>query len=322
MTRLTAAGSCAECSDGSVTSAPVQPANGLDRRGVVEGIGAHVAWGLFPAFWPLLDPAAPVEVLAHRVLWTLVLMAGVLALRRGWSDLRTLSVRGWVIVTAAALCIATNWGAFIYGVSVDQVVEVALGYYMAPLFSVLLGVLVLRERPRVAQWVALGIATVAVVIIAIATGSPPWLGLVLASSFGVYGLLKKTVPLPAAASLTAEGVVLAVPALVLIVVLQVTGSGTLASAGPWHVVLLVVSGPVTAVPLLLYGAAARRIPLTTLGTLMYLTPTLQFLWGWLVIGEAMPTGRWIGFGLVWLALAIFTVDLVRSARLAPLPQPA
>lgn len=271
-------------------------------------------WGLFPAFWPLLDPAAPVEVLAHRILWTLVLMVGVLSLRHGWTELRGLPARGWLTVTAAALCIAANWGLFIYGVAIHQVVEIALGYYVSPLFSVLLGVLVLRERPRPVQWLALSIATAAVVVISVGIGRPPWLGLALGASFGVYGLLKKTVRLTSTASLTAEGIVLGPAAGALIVALQVAGTGTLVDHGAAHVLLLAAAGPVTAVPLLLYGAAARRVPLITLGTLMYVTPTLQFLWGVLVVGEAMPALRWVGFALVWVALAIFTVDLARRTR--------
>jgi chloramphenicol-sensitive protein RarD len=290
------------------------PFTHLDRRGVALGVGAYVTWGLFPAFWPLLDPAAPIEVLAHRILWTLVLMAVVLSLLHRWSDLRGLALRHWLTVTAAAVCIAVNWGVFIYGVAIGHVIEIALGYYMSPLVSVLLGVLVLHERPRALEWVALAVATSAVLIISVSNGSPPWLGLALAVSFGLYGLLKKAVPLSSAAGLTAEGVVLGPIAAVLIVVLQIGGTGTLVDHGAWHIVLLMAAGPVTALPLVLYGAAARRIPLTTLGTLMYLTPTLQFLWGVLVVGEAMPAVRWAGFTLVWLALAILTVDLVRAAR--------
>jgi chloramphenicol-sensitive protein RarD len=279
---------------------------------VVLGAASYAVWGLFPAYWPLLDPAAPVEVLAHRVLWTLVLMAAVLTVLRGWTALRTLAARGWAMVTAAAVLIAVNWGLFIYAVSVGHVVEVALGYYIGPLVNVLLGVFVLRERLRAVQWVAVGIATVAVLVIAVGDGRVPWLGLGLAVSFATYGLIKKTVPLPATASLTAEGVVLAPLAVAYIVLLQVTGSGTLTGHGAAHVALLMSAGPVTAVPLLLYGASARRIPLSTLGTLQYLAPTLQFLWGVLVVGEAMPAERWVGFGLVWLALVLFTLDLLRS----------
>jgi chloramphenicol-sensitive protein RarD len=293
----------------------------LDGRGVALGLGGYVIWGLFPAFWPLLDPAAPIEVLAHRILWTMLLMAAVLGLMRGWTELRRLSPPGWATVTAAALCIAVNWGVFIYGVAIDQVVEIALGYYMSPLVSVLLGVVVLRERPRRLQWAALAIGTVAVVVISVGNGRLPWIGLALATSFGVYGLLKKTVPLGPVASLTAEGLVLGPVAAVFVVAIQVAGTGTLTDHGPWHVLLLVAAGPVTAVPLLLYGAAARRIPLTTLGTLMYATPTLQFLWGVLVLGETMPAVRWAGFVLVWVALAILTADLLRATRSRAPTQP-
>lgn len=288
---------------------------------MTQGLAAHVIWGLFPAFWPLLDPAAPVEVLAHRILWTLLFMSVVLGLLRGWTQLRHLGLLGWAAVAAAAACIAANWGLFIYGVAIDHVVDIALGYYISPLVSMLLGVLVLRERPRRLQWVALAIATVAVVLISAGSGRAPWLGLALAATFGGYGLLKKTVPIGSTAGLTAEGVVLGPLAAAFIVVLQLTGSGTLTGHGPWHVLLLMAAGPVTAAPLLLYGAAARRIPLSTLGTLTYVTPTLQFLWGVLVIGEAMPALRWIGFGLVWSALAVLTVDLVRAARRIPGGQP-
>jgi len=295
----------------------------LDRRGVGFGAASYALWGLFPVYWPLLAPAAPVEVLAHRVLWTLVFMAGVLTVLSGWGALRSLSSRGWAMVAAASALIAVNWGLFIYAVSVGHVVEVALGYYIGPLVSVLLGVVVLHERLRRLQWVALGVATAAVLVIAVGDGRVPWLGLCLAASFATYGLIKKTVPLPATASLTAEGMVLVPVAAVYIVALQLAGTGTLTAHGAGHVALLMSAGPVTAVPLLLYGASARRIPLTTLGTLQYLAPTLQLLLGVAVLGEAMPTERWVGFGLVWLALVVFTVDLLRSRpRPTVVPDPA
>jgi chloramphenicol-sensitive protein RarD len=246
------------------------------------------------------------------VLWTLVFMAVVLVVLRGGGALRTLSARGWAMVTAAAVLIAVNWGLFIYAVGVGHVVEVALGYFIGPLVSVLLGVLVLRERLRRLQWVAVGVATVAVLVIAVGDGRVPWLGLGLAVSFATYGLIKKTVPLPATASLTAESLVLAPLAAVYVVVLQLAGTGTLVGHGAGHVLLLMAAGPITAVPLLLYGASARRIPLSVLGTLQYIAPTLQFLIGVVAYGEAMPAERWVGFGLVWLALVVFTLDLLRS----------
>jgi len=283
-----------------------------DRRGIALGVAAYLLWGVFPAFFHLLGAAAPTEILAHRVLWTLVLMAVILSVVRGWGALRSLPPRVWAMITAAAALIAVNWGLFIYATTVGHVVEVALGYYIGPLVSVLIGVVVLRERLRLLQWVAVGIATAAVLVIAVGDHRVPWLGLGLAVSFATYGLIKKTVPLPATASLTAEGVVLAPLAAAYLVFLQLAGTATLTGHGAGHVALLVLTGPVTAVPLLLFGAAARRIPLTTLGTLQYLAPTLQFLLGVVVYGEVMPAERWVGFGLVWVALVVFTGDLVRS----------
>ncbi|HEX4358826.1 MAG TPA: EamA family transporter RarD [Pseudonocardia sp.] len=284
---------------------------GVDSRGVVLGAAAYALWGLFPAFWGLLQPTGAVEILANRIAWTMVLMAGVLGLLRGWSMLRALSARGWLMATAGAVAIAVNWGLFIYGVGIHHVVEISLGYFMSPLVSVLLGVLVLHERLRVPQWVALGIATVAVVLLSVLNGRPPWLALALATSFGIYGLIKKTIPLPAVASLTAEALVLGPLAAGYLIWLGVEGLGSFGH-GALHTALLIAGGPVTAIPLLLFGAAARRIPLATVGTLMYLTPSLQFLWGVLVNGEPLPAGQLACFALVWVALAIFTADLWRT----------
>ena len=291
----------------------------VDSGGVALGAAAYLLWGMFPAFWPLLEPAGAIEILAHRIAWTMVLMAGVLAIMRGWRQLRELSPRGWLVVAAAATAITVNWGIFIYGVTINHVVEIALGYFMSPLISVLLGVLVLRERLRVAQWVAVGLAVAAVTVLTVLTGGPPWLALVLAASFATYGLLKKRVPLPATASLTAEGLVMGPIAVAYLVWLTATGHGTFGTGGVPHSALLISGGPVTAAPLLLFGLAARRIPLATVGTLMYLTPTMQFLWGVLVVHERMPSSEWIGFSLVWAALVIFTMDLWLASRRTPEP---
>lgn len=292
----------------------------LDRRGVLAAAGAYTIWGLFPAFWPLLAPAVPIEVLAHRIGWTAILMAGVLTLMRGWAELRTLSARGWAMTTAAGLLIGGNWGLYIYSVLNGHVVEAALGYFMSPLVSVLLGVLVLHERMRPVQWGAVGLALLAVLVIAVENGRPPWLALALAVSFGFYGLIKRTVPLTPAASLTAEGLALGPLAVGVVVWFELTGAGTMTGYGTGHLLLLIAAGPVTAVPLLLYSAAARRVPLSTIGVLMYLNPILQFLWGVFVLQEDMPATRWIGFVLVWLALVVFTADLVRHSR-SPRPDP-
>lgn len=315
MTRLTATGGVPRCSDGVVA------ATELDRRGVGAAVGAYALWGFFPAFWPLLEPAAPIEVLAHRIMWTLVLMIVVITATRGWSELRTLRAKGWAMVAAAGALISVNWGLYIYAVFAGHVVEAALGYFMSPLVSVLLGVIVLHERLRRMQWVAVALGTVAVVVIAVEAGRLPWIALSLACSFGLYGLLKSLIPLSATAGVTAEGLVLGPLAVAVVIAFEVSGAGTLTGHGVGHVLLLIAAGPVTALPLLLYGLAARRVPLSTIGVLMYLNPILQFLWGVLVVGEAMPPTRWIGFVLVWIALAVFTADLVRANRRVRPPAP-
>ncbi|WP_226369979.1 EamA family transporter RarD [Pseudonocardia oceani] len=296
----------------------------LSGRGVGAAVAAYSMWGLFPAFWPLLAPAAPVEVLAHRIGWTAVLMVGVLTVLRGWGELATLRLRSWLTVFAGGVFIAVNWGVYIGSVFAGLVIEAALGYFMSPLVSVLLAVVVLRERLRPAQWTAVAIALVAVLVIAVEGGRPPWIALVLATSFGLYGLIKSTVPLTAAAGLTAESLALGPVALGVIAWFELTGTGTMGGFGAGHLLLLVAAGPVTAVPLLLYAVGARRVPLSTIGVLMYINPTLQFLWGVLVVREEVSPLRWAGFALVWAALVVFTVDLVRTsrsdraARLAPL----
>jgi len=282
--------------------------------GLLMGLGAYSIWGLFPAFFPLLATAGPTEILAHRMVWTLVLMLGVLVLTGRLHTLRGLPPRTWAMAGAAAVLISVNWGVYIYAVNSGKVVEAALGYFINPLVSVLLAVLVLRERLRRWQLVALGVAAVAVAALTIDYGRPPWLALTLAASFGLYGLIKKTVPLDPRASLTAEGLVVVPFALAWLVWLQVQGAGTAISLGTGHTLLLLAAGPLTAVPLLLFGGAAQRVPLATLGLLQYLTPVLQFIWGVAVVHENMPSSRWLGFGLVWAALVVFTVDAVRNAR--------
>jgi len=286
------------------------------RRGTLMGLAAYLMWGLFPLFFPLLKPASAVEILAHRVLWTLVFVVVALLLRRRWAWLRTIvrDRRRLTILAIASLVIAVNWGVYIWAVNHGHVVESALGYYINPLVTVLLGVVLLRERLRRWQWVAVALATCAVIALTIDLGRPPWIALVLAFSFATYGLMKNQVRMPALESLAVETAMLALPAAVVLVHLGTAGQ--LVFGGPQvHVTVLLVSvGAVTAVPLLLFGAAASRIPLSTMGLLQYVTPTLQFLIGLSVVHEAMSTGRWIGFVIVWLALVVFSVDSLRAAR--------
>ncbi|GAB2923893.1 EamA family transporter RarD [Rhodococcus aerolatus] len=278
------------------------------------GAGAYLLWGVFPAFFPLLEPAGPTEILAHRVVWTLVLMLGLLAVTGRLGRLRGLPRRSWLLVAAASALISVNWGTYILAVNTGRVVEASLGYFINPLVSVLLGVVVLRERLRRGQWVAVAIAAVAVVALTVDYGRPPVVALVLACSFGTYGLIKKTIPLDPRTSLTAEGLVAAPFAVAFLVYLQLTGAATFVSEGPGHVALLVVTGLVTAVPLLLFAGSAQRVPLVMIGILQYLTPVMQFLFGILVRHEDMPASRWFGFALIWTALVVFTAETVRHAR--------
>lgn len=286
-------------------------------RGYAAAVTAYALWGVSPAFWPLLAPADAVESVAHRVAWTLLGMLVVITAVRRWSDLRGLSWRTWLLITAGSVLIALNWGTYIWATTHGHVVDAALGYYGTPLVAVLLAVLVLRERLRATQWVAIGLAAAAVTVLTVGTGRLPWITLVLALSFGVYGLVKKRVPLDPVPGLTAEGFLLGPLAIVYIVVIQMMGVGTFTGHGVGHALLLVAAGPATAVPLLLFAFGAHRLPLATLGVLQYINPTLQFLFGVVVAGEEMPVSRWIGVSLVWAALLIFTADALRSRTTPP-----
>ena len=283
------------------------------RRGTLYGAGAYLLWGLFPLYWPLLAPSAPLEVLAHRILWSLVVVVVLLAVTRRVEQVRAAvrDRRRLAQLALAAVVVAINWGTYIYGVTNDRVVETSLGYFVNPIVTVLLGVVVLGERLRPAQWTALGAAFVAVVVLTVENGSPPWIALVLAFSFGTYGLLKKTAGVGAVEGLAIEtGVLLPVAAVYVVVI----GGGTFATEGVGHAALLALSGVVTAIPLLLFGAAASRIPLSTLGVLQYLAPSMQFVLGITLFDEPLPAVKLLGFSLVWCAVALFTVDLLRHGR--------
>ncbi|HEX4977782.1 MAG TPA: EamA family transporter RarD [Nocardioides sp.] len=285
-------------------------------RGFVLGAAAYTMWGLFPLYWPLLEPAGAVEILAHRVAWSLVTMVALVLLVRRTRSLRALLAdrRTRLILTGAAVVIAVNWGTYIWGVNNEHVVETSLGYFINPLVTVLMGVLVLSERLRPLQWAALGIAAVAVVGLTVEYGRPPWVALALAFSFGLYGLAKKQAGAGAVESLTFETVVLTPVAVGYIGYLVWSGTSEFGNNGAGHVVLMALTGVVTAIPLICFGAAATRVSLTTIGLLQYLAPTLQFALGVLLFHEPMPTMRWVGFGLVWVALAIFTVEAVNHRR--------
>ncbi|PZT75993.1 MULTISPECIES: EamA family transporter RarD [unclassified Streptomyces] len=286
------------------------------RAGLLSGFGAYGIWGLVPLFWPLLKPAGAVEILAHRMVWSLGVVAILLLVLRRWSWIGPLlrQPRKLGMLGVAAATITVNWGLYIWAVNSGHVVEASLGYFINPLVTIGMGVLLLGERLRPAQWAAVATGAASVLVLAIGYGKPPWISLILAFSFATYGLVKKKVDMGGLESLTVETALLFLPALGYLVWLSARGAATLTSEGPGHLALLASTGVVTAVPLILFGAAAIRIPLSTIGLLQYMTPVAQFILGVAWFHEEMPAERWAGFGLVWLALAVLTWDALRTAR--------
>ncbi|WP_374102001.1 EamA family transporter RarD [Arthrobacter sp. ISL-5] len=286
--------------------------------GVLFGIGAYGLWGLLPLYFFVLQPASAVEIVANRVVWSLLFCVLLITVTRTWRVLGAAFRNRSVLLTLAiaAGLIAVNWLTYTYGVTTGQAVEASLGYFINPLVSVLLGVFVLKETLRPLQWAAVGIGFIAVIVLTFSYGKLPWIALTLAVSFGLYGFVKKRVGprVDAITSLTVETIVLAPLAAATMIFLAVSGSASLASNGAGHFWLLVSSGVITAVPLLFFGASARRLPMTTIGLLQYFAPVLQFVVALAVFQEAMTLDRWIGFGVVWLALLVLTVDMLAVAR--------
>ncbi len=286
------------------------------RSGLLLGAAAYVWWGAFPLYWPLLKPGGALELLAHRVVWSALTMGVlVLALSRGQAVRRILADRRvTLLLVVAAATITSNWTMYIYGVNNGRVLETSLGYFINPLVTVLMGVLVLHEHLRPLQWGALGVGFVAVGVLTWDYGQPPYLALVLAFSFGTYGLAKKSAGVGAVESLAFETAVIAPFAAGYLWWLAAHGDSGFTAHGPGHALLLMSAGIVTAIPLICFGAAATRVSMVSLGLLQYLAPTLQFALGLLVFHEDMTPGRWVGFLLVWAALAVFTVEAVRHRR--------
>ena len=283
--------------------------------GTLYTIGAYLLWGVFPLYFLLLDPTGPFEVVAWRLLLTLVFCILLLAVTRGWEKLRVIwrQPKLLVLTALAGALIYINWQVFVIAAMSGHVVETSLGYFINPIFTVLLGVLVLHERIRMAQWVAIGIAAVAVGVIIVAYGSFPWIALSLTASFGLYGLVKKKIgpSVDAVSGLTLESFwMIPIAAVILIVVAQDGHGITMGTVSPLHTVLLSCAGIATAVPLLLFAAGTRRVDLSLIGMIQFITPIMQFLLGWAVLREPMPAERWIGFILVWIAIAVFVVDLL------------
>ncbi|MEU8027646.1 EamA family transporter RarD [Streptomyces sp. NPDC049099] len=289
---------------------------GEHRIGLLNGFAAYGLWGLVPLFWPLLKPAGAVEILAHRMVWSLVVVAVALLFVRRWAWAGELlrQPRRLGLIAVAAAVITVNWGVYIWSVNSGHVVESSLGYFINPLVTIAMGVLLLKERLRPVQWAAVATGLAAVVVLTVGYGHPPWISLVLAFSFATYGLVKKKVALGGLESLAAETAIQFLPALGYLLWLGAHGDASFLNDGAGHAALLASTGVVTALPLVCFGAAAIRVPLSTLGLLQYLAPVFQFLCGILYFHEAMPPERWAGFALVWLALFLLTGDALRSAR--------
>jgi chloramphenicol-sensitive protein RarD len=285
------------------------------RRGLAFGATAYVMWGAFPLYFPLLEPANAVEILAQRMIWSLVVMAILVWRLHLWSSVRAVLAdrRKFGLLVIAAVAVSTNWGVYIWAVNSGHVIEASLGYFINPLLTILAGVVLLGERLRSLQWLAVGVASVAIVVLAVDSGRLPWIALTLAVSFTLYGFIKNRVGVGAVESLTVETGVLALPAIATLTALGLTGNLVFGHRGDTSA-LLAASGLVTAIPLLLFAGASRRLPLSVVGLIQYLTPVLQFIVGVTYDHEQMSSSRWAGFGLVWVALVILITDGLRNQQ--------
>lgn len=295
--------------------------NAFRRLGLIYGSSAYLLWGLLPLLFAAAAPTGALELVANRVIWALVFCAILLVFARGFARTWQIVKSGstfWLLAVAAVL-IAINWTTFIYGIDTGHLVEISLGYYLNPLISIGLGVVFLKERLRPLQWAAVGFGLVAVIIVGLGLGRVPYLAFSVALSFGFYGLVKNKVGAKVGAleGMTIETAILALPSLAYLGVLAANGTQTFTGYGALHVVIVLLTGPVTAIPLILFGAAARRIPLSWIGMLQYIAPTLQFIIGITILGEAMSTTRWIGFFVIWIAVTLLCTDMVRHSRRPP-----
>ncbi len=288
------------------------------RAGLVYAVIAYVLWGVFPLYFLLMRPAGAFEIVAWRILFSLAFCAVLLTVTRAWQPFIAIARQPRLLLWMglAGALIYVNWQTYIIGTLGGQVVETSLGYFINPIATVLLGVLVLRERLRRMQWAAIAVSAIAVVVLTVGHGSVPWIALVLAASFGTYGLVKKHVGprVDAVSGLTLESLWIAPVAVVQVVVVSQTTGLVFGTVGVWHTLILVSAGVATAIPLLLFAASTRRLPLVYVGFVQFIVPILQFVIGVFVLHEPMPVARWVGFAIVWLSLAILIVDMVRAAR--------
>jgi chloramphenicol-sensitive protein RarD len=299
-------------------TAAAKPLAERQRSGLIYAISAYVLWGILPVYFLSLAPASAFEIVGWRVLFSLVFCAILLTATRAWHTLVALLADKRVLFTMgiAGALIYVNWQTYVFATVSGNVVEAALGYFINPIVTVFLGVVVQRERLRVAQWVAVGVSVVAVVVLAVGYGSLPWIAFLLAFSFGLYGLIKKRVggSVDAVSGLTLETMWLTPVAIVQLIVVSATVGITIGTISVWHTILLAASGVVTVVPLLFFASASRRLPLVYMGFIQYFAPFIQFFVGVAILHEAMPVERWVGFAIVWLSLLILTVDMIIAAR--------
>lgn len=288
----------------------------IDRGGLLAAIASYALWGVFPLYWYLLREVPSLQIIAHRVIWCAVFVVGWLMLREGASWLRRALAGRRVLpmLTASAVLISANWGIYIWAVTHGRVVDSSLGYFINPLVSVLLGVVVLRERLNAAQWTAVAIAAAGVLWLALIHGEVPWIALALASSFAVYGLIRKVAAVDAVPGLAIESLILFVPALAFLLLREAQGTGAFGHGGWQRDALLAFGGAITALPLVGFAYGARKIPYSLVGILQYISPSLQLLVGVLLLGEAFDARQAIGFGCIWAALALYAVDGWRTAR--------
>jgi chloramphenicol-sensitive protein RarD len=290
------------------------------RSGLFYAVGAYALWGVFPLYFLLMRPAGGFEIVAWRIVFSLVFCAVLITVTRGWGRLTAIAHQPRLLfaLALAGALIFVNWLTYILATLDGQVVETSLGYFINPIVTVLLGVVVLRERLRPLQWAAIVVSAVAIVVLAVGHGSVPWIALVLAATFGLYGLVKKNLGprVDAASGLALETAWLTPVAVVVLVLVGQTVTGlTFGGAGVVHMLILISSGIATAVPLLMFASATRRLPLVYVGLTQFIAPVLQFVIGVFVLHEPMPAARWAGFAIVWVSLAILVIDMVRAARM-------
>jgi chloramphenicol-sensitive protein RarD len=294
------------------------------NKGIWYGIGAYVLWGFFPIYWKVLHVVPALQVIGHRIGWSFAVLSVYLLVTRQWQEFRSLAFnpKTIAIYAVAGILLTINWLVYVWGVNAGFIVETSLGYFINPLLSVLMGVIFLRERLRPVQWIPVGIAAIGVIYLTSVYGRLPWIALSLALSFGFYGLVKKLAPLGSLYGLTLETAIMFPAALIYLVFLQMTGSGSFLHQGATVDLFLFGAGIVTTIPLLMFASAARQIPLTMVGILQYIAPTLQFLLGVFVYKEAFDRAHLIGFGMVWAALIIFWVEnfVAKRAPLEPIPE--